>query len=74
VKKQKTLKRLSEKELSKLVGGAAESGSTWLYDCWEGTCTMAAKAAALKDPKNAALAASLKKEVAAKSAPAVKAK
>ena len=54
-KKVKSLKRLNDKDLAKLIGGAATAttsvrstlgtatavgGSTWLYDCWEGTCTM----------------------------------
>lgn len=58
-KKVKSLKRLSDKDLAKLIGGAkvggasqraavSASGSTWLYDCWEGTCTAAMKTEALK--------------------------
>jgi hypothetical protein len=57
-KKTKTLKRLNDKDLAKLVGGkkvaaqgkvnSAAAGSTWLYDCWEGTCTPYMKAEALK--------------------------
>lgn len=55
-KKVKSLKKLSDKDLSKLVGGlkvsnagaAAANGSTWLYNCWEGVCTNAMKAEALR--------------------------
>jgi hypothetical protein len=59
MKKVKTLKRLNDKDLAKLVGGRkvapvagraqlSSSGSTWLYDCWEGTCTPYAKTEALR--------------------------
>jgi len=61
-KKTKTLKRLSDKDLAKLVGGFKDSpkakapkaqamsasGSTWLYSCWEGVCTPYAKSEALR--------------------------
>lgn len=66
MKKQKSLKRLSDKELAKLVGGAqvsAAGGATWLYDCWEGVCTAIIKDTVLRDPKNAKYADPLKKEV-----------
>lgn len=57
-KKVKSLKKLSDKDLSKIVGGrkaygagaaAVSMNSTWLYDCWEGTCTNYAKSQALKN-------------------------
>ena len=61
-KKTKTLKRLSDKDLAKLVGGFKDSkkaqapraqamsasGATWLYNCWEGVCTPYAKSQALQ--------------------------
>lgn len=50
-KKANSLKKLSDKDLAKLIGGASTAttsirstlnsasmgrGDTWLYDCWEG--------------------------------------
>jgi hypothetical protein len=79
-KKTKTLKRLNDKDLAKLVGGkklevqgkanaAAAAGSTWLYDCWEGTCTAYMKAQALKKATPAEKAL-LQKSTPASAAPA----